>query len=428
VVPGEPTTGGGAPADLKAAIRATKRDLRARIGDVASVFAEVEAAMRAEAAEILATRERGAEVIPVVNFADIAADTVPEEIRAAIHRRGCAVVRQTFPQELAQRWNTELGDYLEHNRFTENYRGPADSFFGTLSSSRPQIYPVYWSKPQVQARQHERMAATRGFLNSLWRNESNGTTWFDPTRDTAYADRIRRREPGDSSFGLSPHIDSGSVERWLLPAYQAVFRHVLDGNWRDYDPWDAAHRTEVQEYPSTQMCGVFRTFQGWTALSEMQPTDGVLHVVPIATAAVHLLLRPLLDDVPEDELCGAELGRALPITERWHPALLPALTPIPPMLPGDTMWWHADLIHSVGDVAGMRRWGNVMYIAAAPHCAKNAAYARRQQAAFLRGGSPPDFAAEDYESDYVDRANVVDLTDIGRQQLGLSPERMTPNR
>lgn len=423
-----PQVAAQAPVDVGAAIRDVKQRLRARIGDVDAVFADVEEAMRAEAEQIRAAREAGEDVIPVLAHADIAAGTVSEETRAAIRRRGCAVVRQTFPRQQAENWNTEIGDYLADNHFAENYRGPIDTFFGTLSSSRPQIYPVYWSKPQVQARQHERMAQTRTFLNSLWRNESNGITWFDPARDTAYADRIRRREPGDSSFGLSPHIDSGSVERWLVPAYQNVFRHVLDGDWRAYDPWDAAHRTEVCEYESTQMCSVFRTFQGWTALSEMHPTDGVLHLVPIANAAVYLMLRPLLDDVPDDELCGAQVGKALPITEEWHAALLPALTPIPPMEPGDSVWWHCDLIHSVGDVAGMERWGNVMYIGAAPHCAKNAAYAARQQAAFLRGGSPPDFAPEDYETAYTNRATVADLTEIGRDQLGLSPEGMTPDR
>jgi hypothetical protein len=423
-----PQVAAQAPADVGAAIKDTKRRLKARIGDVASVFADVERTMRAEAEQIRAAREAGEEVIPVVAYADIAAGTVPEQTRAAIRRRGCAVVRQTFPRHTAEAWNDELGDYLADNRFNENYRGPIDSFFGTLSSSRPQIYPVYWSQPQVTARQHQNMANTRTFLNSLWRNESAGRTWFDPRRDSAYADRIRRREPGDSSFGLSPHIDSGSVERWLVPSYQNVFRHVLDGDWRAYDPWDAAHRTEVEEYESTQMCSVFRTFQGWTALSEMRPNDGVLHLVPIANAAVYLMLRPLLDDVAEDDLCGAQVGKALPITEQWHAALLPALTPIPTMLPGDSVWWHCDLIHSVGDVAGMQRWGNVMYIGAAPWCAKNAAYAQRQRAAFLRGGSPPDFAPEDYETAYAGRATVADLTGIGRDQLGLSPDGMTPDQ
>ncbi|MDX7527574.1 YbiU family protein, partial [Enterobacter hormaechei] len=66
----------------------------------------------------------------------------------------------------------------------------------------------------------------------------------------------------------------------------------------------AAHRTEVEEYTvdNTTKCSVFRTFQGWTALSDMLPGQGLLHVVPIPEAMAYVLLRPLLDDVPEDEL------------------------------------------------------------------------------------------------------------------------------
>ncbi|CAB5623075.1 Protein of uncharacterised function (DUF1479) [Escherichia coli] len=36
----------------------------------------------------------------------------------------------------------------------------------------------------------------------------------------------------------------------------------------------------------------------------MLPGQGLLHVVPIPEAMAYVLLRPLLDDVPEDELCG----------------------------------------------------------------------------------------------------------------------------
>ena len=59
-----------------------------------------------------------------------------------------------------------------------------------------------------------------------------------------------------------------------------------------------------------------------------------------------------------------------------------------------------------------------MYIPAAPWCAKNAAYARLCGEAFLDGRSPGDFAAEDYEVDFVDRAGLADLNDTGRRQLG----------
>lgn len=97
----------------------------------------------------------------------------------------------------------------------------------------------------------------------------------------------------------------------------------------------------------------------------MIPGQGLLHVVPIPEAMAYILLRPLLDDVPEDELCGVAPGRVLPISEKWHPLLIEALTSIPALDAGDSVWWHCDVIHSVAPVEGQRGWGNVMYIPAA---------------------------------------------------------------
>lgn len=409
------------PSDLPTAIRETKAALRDQVGDVASVLAEVEESMREEVAAVVAERESGQEVFPVVQFRDIADATVPDETVAAIRRRGCAVVRGTFARDRAEEWDAQLAAYLDDNGFAQTYRGPADDVFAGLASSKPQIYPVYWSKPQMQARQDDNMVAVRTFLNSFWRHESEGQVWFDPTRDTGYPDRIRRREPGSSSLGLSAHTDSGSVERWLLPAYQRVFRHVFSGQWRNYDAWDGAYRTEVNEFPSTVMCSTFRTFQGWTALSDMQPTDGVLQVVPIPSAMAYVLLRALQDDVAEDDLCGAVNGQALAISEKWHSVLLPALSPIPAMEPGDSVWWHGDMIHAVANDSTDERWGNVMYIPSTPLCDKNAAYAQACGEAFLKGTSPADFAAEDYEVNWTGRALREDLNDTGRKQLALQP-------
>ncbi|GAA2094569.1 DUF1479 family protein [Microlunatus panaciterrae] len=408
-----------APADVAAAIREVKAKLRGQLGDVAAVFAEVEEAIKDEVAAVVAAREAGEEIWPVVQFADIAAGTVPADTVEAVRRRGCAVVRQTFPRERALDWDAQLVKYLEQNKFAETYSYIDDGVFGGLAAARPSIFPIYWSRPQMEAREDPNMVATRGFLNSFWKHESQGRVWFDPTRDTAYPDRVRRREPGTNSGGLSPHTDSGSIERWLLPAYQQVFRHVFSGDWRSYDAWDGAYRTEVHEFESTVMCSAFRTFQGWTALSDMEPTEGVLHVVPIPNAMVYLLLRALQDDVADDDLCGAANGQALPVSEKYHSVLLPALTPIPAVQPGDTVWWHGDGIHSVGPVTDQKGWGNVMYIPASPYCEKNAAYARACGQAFLTGASPSDFAAEDYEVNWTDRMTVADLSDVGRAQLGL---------
>ena len=60
-----------------------------------------------------------------------------------------------------------------------------------------------------------------------------------------------------------------------------------------------------------------------------------------------------------------------------------------------------------------------MYIGAAPVCEKNQVFLPKQADAFLKGRSSPDFAPEDYEVDFVDRAQLSDLTELGRLQMGL---------
>jgi hypothetical protein len=407
--------------DLAGTIRATKRELKTQIPEVKKVFAEVEDFIRREVDDIVATRQRGAAVIPSIDCRAIQAGQVSDAVKKEVCRRGAVVVRGVFAREQAAAWNEAIGEYLTRNRYHEQPADPSlDKYFSTLKSGRPQIFGIYWSKPQMQARQHPALAETRAFLNRLWRHESDGTVHFDPDRECTYADRIRRREPGDATLGLSPHMDAGSVERWIDPAYRGVYRHVFTGNWRAYEPFDGAWRTATEEIPSPAVCSVFRTYQGWTALTAQGSGDGTLQLIPIAKGIVYLLLRPLLDDVPDDVLCGAEPGRALSASAEWHPALMPALSSIPPVEPGDTVWWHPDIVHAVEDRHRGKGYSNVIYIGAAPRCAKNLAYLERQKAAFLRGESAPDFAPENYEVRFEGRALADDLSDLGKKQMGLS--------
>jgi hypothetical protein len=87
------------------------------------------------------------------------------------------------------------------------------------------------------------------------------------------------------------------------------------------------------------MCSAFRTFQGWTALSDMDHDQGVLHTVPVPEAMGYLMLRPLLDDVPGDDMCGVTVNQVFPASSRWHPLLLEALSGIPSVKAGDSVWW-----------------------------------------------------------------------------------------
>jgi hypothetical protein len=409
--------------NLPEAVRTTKQQLRAALPGYREAFREVEAEMRRRVEEIVSEREAGRDVIPIVQYADIAAGQVSPELVNKVKARGACVVRETFSREQATAWDEEIADYVDKNNLDAKLAHAAeDKYFGTLASAKPQIYGIYWSRPQVQARQSEQLTNVRIFLNNLWRSESDGVRHFNPNETPAYADRIRRRPPGSASLGLSPHVDGGSIERWLDDNFRKVYRHVFSGNWRDYSAFDAAFRPEVREVPSAAVCSMFRTFQGWTALTRQGRGDGTLQLIPIAPAMVYILLRALQDDVADDDLCGAKPGRALSISEQYHGMLIRALSSIPLMEPGDTVFWHTDVVHAVENEHNGTGYSNVMYIASAPGCAKNSAYLERQALSFLSGKTPPDFAPDDFEVNFTGRGTIADLTDLGRSQLGITEE------
>jgi hypothetical protein len=405
--------------DLAASIRQAKKELRAALPNYREVFAEVEAVISAEAKRIAEERDRGENVIPEIQFDDITAQRVTAAQIAQVKSRGACVIRNVFPRAQVQGWDDDIAQYVERNHLDKRLENRAeDKYFGQLKSSKPQIYGVYWSKPQVLARQSESLTAARVFLNKLWRNESEARVHFDPERVPVYADRLRRRPPGSASLGLSAHCDGGSVERWIEGNFRKVYRHVFSGHWRDYDAFDAAYRPDVEEIASPAVCSMFRTFQGWTALTPQGPGDGTLQIVPVANAMVYILLRALQDDVADDDLCGAMPGRALSIKPEFHAPLFEALSSIPKMEAGDTVFWHSDVIHAVEDEHKGAGYSNVMYISSAPACAKNDAYLKRQLPSFIEGKSPPDFPADHFEVDFIGRATPDDLTPLGRAQLG----------
>ena len=403
--------------DVRDRIIAFKRSLAPRREALKRAYAEATDHVRRAVDAILSDLAAERRVVPEVDYTDIRSGTVPDATRRDIRKAGCAVVRGVFPESLAREWFSEISEYLDVNRYEEREaeKRSLDKYFSELKAGKPQIFNVYWSKPQVLARQDPKLAETRAFLDRLWKYEGV----FDPDRQCTYADRLRRRQPGDKSLGLSPHMDAGTVERWIDPGYQKVYEHVFAGDWRGYDPFDARHRLKTQEIPSPAVCSMFRTYQGWTALTRQGPRDGTLRLIPIAEGISYVLLRALQDDVAEDDLCGATPGRALGVSPEWHPDLVGGLVSIPEVAPGDAVFWHTDICHAVGDEHAGSEYASVLYIGSAPDCAKNRAYLPKQKHAFLEGRSAPDFAAMDFEVEFKGRATEQDLTDLGRVQMGV---------
>jgi len=403
--------------DVTDRIVAFKRAMAPRRDALTRAFGEVRDHVSRAAEAIRADAAAGRPVVPELEYQDIRDGRVSDSSLAAIRRTGCVVVRGVFPRSVASGWFAELGEYLEANRYEQREveKRDLDKYFSGLKAGRPQIFNVYWSKPQVHARQDPKLAETRAFLNGLWRSQGV----FDPSRECTYADRVRRRHPGDETLGLSPHMDAGTVERWIDPGFQRVYRHVFAGDWPAHDPFDATGRLDTREIPSPAVCSMFRTYQGWTALTRQGPEDGTLRLIPIAEGICYVLLRALQDDVAEGDLCGAAPGRALGISSEWHAPLMAGLVPIPEVQPGDTVFWHTDIVHAVADRHAGTEFASVIYIGSAPDCAKNRAYLPRQRDAFLAGRSAPDFAPMDFEIDFTGRATEQDLTPLGRMQMGI---------
>lgn len=402
--------------DVRDQIIAFKRKLAPRRGALQRAYADVKDHVT-RAVDIIRTEvAAGRVVVPELDYHDIRNNTVPDTLRQSIRKTGCVVVRGVFPADLARDWFAEVGEYLEANRYeqVEGEKRNLDQYFSALKAGKPQVFNVYWSKPQVMARQDAKLAETRAFLDRLWKYEGV----FNPDRQCTYADRVRRRQPGDKTLGLSPHMDAGTVERWIDPSYQKVYENIFAGDWQGYDPFDGTHRLNTREIPSPAVCSMFRTYQGWTALTRQGPKDGTLRLIPIAEGIAYVLLRALQDDVDEADLCGAAPGRALGVSPEWHPDLIAGLVSIPEVMPGDTVFWHTDICHAVGDEHTGSEYASVIYIGSAPDCPKNRAYLPKQRQAFLEGRSAPDFAAMDFEVEFKGRATERDLTDLGRAQMG----------
>src|SRR3954463_587387 len=137
--------------DVRSKIIAFKRSLAARRDVLKRAFSEARDHV-ARAAEIIRTDVAAQRpVVPELDYRDITANTVPDAARHAIRRAGCVVVRRVFPTDVARGWFANHGQYLERNRYEEREleKRSLDKYFSALEAGKPQIFNVYWSKPQL---------------------------------------------------------------------------------------------------------------------------------------------------------------------------------------------------------------------------------------------------------------------------------------
>ena len=400
-------------------IEKLKSKLKDYSKDYKENFNKIEKYIKSEIEEISKLKASKKSIIPEISFNQI--NHRNTQIVESIKKRGCVIIRDVFENLTIERLNNDLEKYIEENNYYDDQKKKSglDKYFSDLKSSKPQIMGLYWSKAQMEIRHSENMLKVKKWLNNLWIYKNDEYEVFDPSKELSYADRVRRREPGDNTLGLSPHCDAGSVERWSDDYYQKIYKDIFSDNFLKFNPFDAKYRDKTTEFESPAVAHVFRTFQGWTALTEQGPNDGTLQLIPIAKAMAYILTRALLDDVPKDELCGSKLGKALSVNKEYHSLLLEGLISIPNMKPGDTVWWHPDVVHAVEDKHLGKNYSNVVYVGSTPYCKKNLDYVRKQAKKFLKGESPPDFAAEDFETNYKGRIKIENLTPLAKKQLAI---------
>lgn len=313
-----------------------------------------------------------------------------------------------------------------------------------------------WTKPQVQARAHPNVLATTAWLNNLYHaNSASSSTnandvlkGVDLSKPVSYADRFRILKPGTHWDAHPPHVDGGSIERWEDPNFRSCYASILAGDWEKHDPYDLVGRlgAKTSLYGRPNQASVFRTFQGWLALSETAPKEGTLKVFPnVRLSNAYIILRPFFrfkGNPKDDNPLAAENWEfdvstpdfpgifATPNSfrgPRLSPALHPhlqletSMTSVPTVEPGDMVFWHCDVVHSVEEDHTGSTDSAVMYIPAIPTTPQNVAYLARQRESFIQGIPPPDFPKGPGEANFDGVAREEDVVgEIGRRAMGLA--------
>lgn len=289
--------------------------------------------------------EKSSACIPQISFQE--ALNMSEGSKQRIKAAGCLVVRGVFSEEEATDLYHDIKQYWAENPGIQGW--PEDN---------PSVYRLYYSPTQVRARTHPHQLQLQKALNELWRDDSSRSS-SDPL---LYSDAIRVRPPGQPFIGLGPHIDAGSLSRWADPTYREVYREIFSGFPERFDPYDMTKRQDaVQElFPGSAHSSVFRSWQGWTALTETGPFEGSILLYPrVAVPIAYVLLRPFfrapgngsLDpkdwefDASSDHFPGTIASDSQMLSPESHPhlRLKECLSHIPKMSAGDTIWWHCDV-------------------------------------------------------------------------------------
>jgi len=400
------------------------------IPKVKKIYKQIVDDLAVEMARIKKLKENA---VPTCQMSEIVANNgqLPKDAFEAARKAGCLIVRKVVSEEQALKWRSELKAYLDKHS----------------PETKTNTAPYHWTKPQVESRSHPSVLLAMEAVNSLW-HPSNDKILYDGSAQTVYCDRFRMRTPEMGEATLPPHLDSSSTERWEDPTYRACYAPLFEGDYENYDPWCVDHRLNatMNLYDGLRSQSVFRSLQGWLAVSQTNVGEGTLTLLPnIKLASAYIMLRPFfMNGVDEFDNNSsyfpgavAGYGQVFP-TPQNHPHLQIAETvvSIPSIAPGDFVAWHCDMCHAVDK--RMKNLKNeessVIYIAATPLCDLNIVSMIQNRDGFKNCTTAPipDFANDEtrlkkagkpLEMEHDDNGAHIEniLSKKGRQALALEP-------
>ncbi|GBE88545.1 DUF1479-domain-containing protein [Sparassis latifolia] len=379
---------------------------------------------------------QGSDYVPQVNFSELA--NLSSERIEEIRRKGSLVIKDVVDDEEATQWRQWLREYVTKNPSIDGF--PAED---------KQFFQLYWTRSQVRARAHPNVLAATSWLNNMYHVRSGAQIEnVDLSTPLMYADRFRIRHPGVQWDAHPPHVDGGGIERWEDPTFRHCFEDILSGNWRQHDPYDLEDRINARSsmYGRVGQATIFRTYQGWLAVSGTAPHEGTLQVFPsVYLSNAYTILRPFFrpkegaedvidsknweyditsSDFPGVYSTGSGFRGPWPNT-KTHPHLRldETMVSVPKVNPGDMVFWHCDVVHAVEKEHIGNDDSAVMYIPAVPYTPANADYVVRQKESFLQGIPPPDFPRGHGEIDYAGVGRPEDVeAPIAKKSMGFMIE------
>lgn len=377
----------------------------------------------------------GPDYIPQVRYEDL--DKLSAEEIDIIRRKATVVIKDVVDDSEARAWKTALDDFIKANPHAQGFPEQDKQFF-----------MLYWTRPQVQARAHPNVLKASAWLNKLYHVKSGKPLeGVDLNVPLVYADRFRIRHPGLGWNNFPPHVDGGAIERWEDESFRKCYADILSGNWPAHDPYELEGRLDARSslYGRPGQATIFRSFQGWLAMSEAAPTQGTLRVFPdLVLSNAYTILRPFFrptvpldsEDIlkPENwvfDISTPDFPGILVLadgfsgprpTPELHPHLRleKTMTSVPKVNPGDMVFWHCDVVHSVEQEHTGQEDSAVMYIGAVPQTPMNAEYVKKQAETFLAGINPPDFVKDKPTTTYVGLGVDADVKEhIARVAMGL---------